>query len=76
MAGSGSVKRGMADGISKRLAGTSLSSASQTSQSDLITPNAMQKAACKRIEALRQAGEKRALVSFSNGDRENVFGRV
>ena len=44
-----------------------LSSASQTSQSDLITPNAMQKAACKRIEALRQAGEKRALVISATG---------
>ncbi|MCB6623581.1 DEAD/DEAH box helicase family protein, partial [Mediterraneibacter sp. 210702-DFI.5.30] len=42
-------------------------SASQTSQSDLITPNAMQKAACKRIEALRQAGEKRALVISATG---------
>lgn len=44
-----------------------LSTASQTSQSDLITPNAMQKAACKRIEALRQAGEKRALVISATG---------
>ena len=44
-----------------------LSTASQTSQSDLITPNAMQKAACKRIEALCQAGEKRALVISATG---------
>lgn len=36
-------------------------------QNDIIVPNAMQKAACQRIEALRMAGKKRALVISATG---------
>ena len=45
----------------------SLKTAPMTSQKDIIVPNAMQKAACQRIESLRLAGKKKALVISATG---------